>query len=434
MANVSGKLLFDRNRTANPASLAGIANVEIVLLNIMTEEVRVDLTAADGSFAFDNAADGDYKIIEAYGFSGGTPVAETPPIGFAPNPPAEATDLDCVTPNTLLITVSGSDITDLFILNGPVTYTMIDIHADIIPGNLIEAADEGTFGFFASGTPANTSPTVPPIEPYPGLVPDFEYVLSSSTESIPDDGQYTIMNIMNDNFNNFAYTPGGTWWRIADHSSGNETGLFMLVNGFQINSVFFVTEVPVEVNTEYLFSSWILNIYKFPGFLLPALGVKITGNNTGLIFEESLGAEIPTRTVVPEWKQVGAVFNSGDNTSISIEFVSLGEAGFGNDYAVDDVSLNRLRPPVPPSDRCQAFTDIVQSAALQEAAIAHLLNAEGEKIQQIVAMLDNGEATAEQVTAVNDSATQLVEALNVLEAVIRSKLRLIADGFEECGE
>jgi uncharacterized repeat protein (TIGR01451 family) len=695
MATISGRLLFDRARLfLDATNLAGIANVPIVLQNINTNETQVSITAANGSYTFTNVPNGEYKIVEAFGYTGGIPAAAVPPLSFISNPPSGATNLDCVTPNTLIVTVTGADLTGQDIYNGPVTYTSIDAIldtcAEIQAGNLITAADDGTFGFFAPGTPANTAPTVPPTEPYPGLVPDFEYVLSSSAASIPDDGQYTIQNIMNNNFNNFAYTPGGTWWRIADHTTGNETGRFMLVNGFQIDSVFFRTDVPVTPNIHYLFSAWIINVYKYPGFNPPAFGVRVTGNNTGILYEANLGVEIPTQQLVPQWKQIGTDIFTGNNTSILIEFVSLGEAGYGNDYAIDDVSLSEIiiprfipvksadksaalvgetvtftieldnnctndltsvffrdilqqgllfvpnslvvdgvpKPTVDPNDgfllndipgggkatlvfeaevteippvnpipntaivtyeytpvlggipskfeeesntvfveiaaspegfadisvdktassatvnfgdelvytliienagpatavnvvltdmipaailnpeysidgvnffpwsgslnlgdmlfgaeievlirgtvavnaaspiintatvvsdtpdpdltnntstvtvrviretteRCQAITDVVQSVALQEAAIAHILNAEGEKIQETVAMFEAGEATIEQVIAVNKLAARLIDSLNVLESVIGLKLQLLSESFEECGE
>jgi uncharacterized repeat protein (TIGR01451 family) len=688
----------------NISDVAGIADVPIVLQSIPGGLRITALTASNGNYSFINVPNGDYRIVEAYGTTGGVPspadfnnavtgpvpTAAVPPLSFISNPPTGATNLDCVTPNTLLVTVNNSDLINQNIFNGPVTYTsidsLLDSCAEIQPGNLITAADDGTFGFFPPGTPANTAPTIPPTVPYPGLVPDFEYVLSSSTASIPDDGQYTIQNIMNNNFNNSAYTPGGTWWRIADHTTGNETGRFMLVNGYQINSVFFHTEVNVTPNTHYLFSSWIINVYKYPGFNQPAFGIKITGNNTGVLYEASLGVQIPTQELVPQWKQIGTNIFTGDNTSIVIDFISEGEAGYGNDYAVDDVKLSEINIPffipvksadksaalvgeiitytvvlenncthdltsvffrdtlqagllfVPDSltvnnvpqpgididdgllladipgggqvtitfqarvteipavnpipntavltyeytpvlggipskfeeesnivfveiaaspeefadisvtktpstiavnpgdelsyfilienagpaiavdviltdmipsvilnpeysidgsvffpwlgsldlgdmlpdteieiivrgtvsenavssivntatvesetpdpdltnntstatvsvvpevtDRCQAITDVIQSAALQEAAMAHILNAEGEKIQEIIAMLEAGGATIEQVTAINNVASRLVDTMNILELAIASKLRLLTQNTD----
>jgi hypothetical protein len=83
-------------------------------------------------------------------------------------------------------------------------------------------------------------------------------------------------------------------------------------------------------------------------------------------------------------------------------------------------------PVITPGDgsREQAITDIIQSVALQEAALAHIMNAEGEKMQAIIAMED---VTAEQLLALNRSVVQMVSAVTRLEMTLQSKLELFAD-------
>lgn len=77
------------------------------------------------------------------------------------------------------------------------------------------------------------------------------------------------------------------------------------------------------------------------------------------------------------------------------------------------------------STRAQAITDIVTSVALEETALAHILNAEGEKIQKIVASA----TTAEEMIAVNTSVQEMVEAVTQLELVLQAKLSLFEDAF-----
>lgn len=72
--------------------------------------------------------------------------------------------------------------------------------------------------------------------------------------------------------------------------------------------------------------------------------------------------------------------------------------------------------------RAQAITDIVTSVALEEAALAHILNAEGEKIQKIVAEA----TTAAEMIAVNTSVEDMVKAITHLELVLQGKLTLFS--------
>ncbi len=358
MATVSGQIIFDRNRSATiDAGDSGIANVPVVLQNITTGVRLVVLTDAAGNYAFINVPNGSYRIVEAYGTAGGVPTpgdftlaiagpvptAATPPINFVANPPAGSTNLDCLTPNTILITVTGADVTNQNILNGPVIYTpiatILDPCTTVSNTNLITDADNGTFGFFPPGTPANTGPAV---EPYPNVTPDFTYVVPDPTKFTPIDGEYTVQNIMTDAMSNVI----GAWWRIADHTTGNETGRMMVVNGFNPGAVFFRSTVPVTPNTNFLFSTWILNLFKVTGFPPAQLGVRILDQNGNVLFQQALGVEIPVNINAPEWKQIGTVINSMNNTQITVEFFSEGEAVVGNDYAIDDVALQEILVPI----------------------------------------------------------------------------------------
>ena len=93
-------------------------------------------------------------------------------------------------------------------------------------------------------------------------------------------------------------------------------------------------------------------------------------------------------------------------------------------------------PVITPSTttRSQAVTDIIESVALQETALSHILNAEGEKIQKVVAMSD---VTPEVLMAVNKSVESMVGAVSRLEMILQSKLAVfdgcLCDGDQHLG-
>lgn len=82
-------------------------------------------------------------------------------------------------------------------------------------------------------------------------------------------------------------------------------------------------------------------------------------------------------------------------------------------------------------DKCCAAASLLQSVALEETAISHILNAEGEKIQKVVAMTHYD---AKEILEVNKSVQDMVEKITNLEVVLKSKLDLIVPILEECKE
>ena len=354
MATISGSVIFDRDRSLSISSQdSGIAGIPVVLQNTVSGMRLVVLTDTNGNYSFINVADGSYRIVEAYGETGGVtspgdfanavvgniPEGVNPPVSAVSNPPTGTTNIDSLTPDTLFVTVAGNELTNQNFYNGPVIYTPIEAIIDecaIISGdNLINVADEGTFGTFPAGTSANTGA---PTEPYPGVTPDFTYVLPNPAVFTPLDGEYTVQNIMN----NSMSAEIGAWWRIADHTIGNETGRMMIVNGFNPGAVFFRDTIQVKPNTNYLFRSWILNLFRVNGYPNPELGVQILDENGGVLYSATLGALIPVNTNAPEWKEIGTVINSRNNTSLTVEFLSEGPEVVGNDYAIDDIAFNEI--------------------------------------------------------------------------------------------
>ncbi len=90
------------------------------------------------------------------------------------------------------------------------------------------------------------------------------------------------------------------------------------------------------------------------------------------------------------------------------------------------MSMPVIKAPDCPISPCQAVTDLIESIALEETALSHILNAEGEKIQAALAMqcMDLG-----KLLEVNDSVTDMVHAVANLELVLKDKLEFVSNNL-----
>ena len=82
-------------------------------------------------------------------------------------------------------------------------------------------------------------------------------------------------------------------------------------------------------------------------------------------------------------------------------------------------------------DKCCAAASLLQSIALEETAISHILNAEGEKLQKAVKMED---CSYEDLLCINKSVEDMVDKITNLEIVLKSKLDLIRPILDDCGQ
>ena len=79
--------------------------------------------------------------------------------------------------------------------------------------------------------------------------------------------------------------------------------------------------------------------------------------------------------------------------------------------------------------RIQAVSDLFESIALQQAALSHILNAEGEKLQKVLSFDDIAPQT---ILLTNKSVESMVNTIANLETILKSKLDLFSDCI--CGD
>ena len=80
-------------------------------------------------------------------------------------------------------------------------------------------------------------------------------------------------------------------------------------------------------------------------------------------------------------------------------------------------------PALPRVTLSQAVIDLMESIALQESALSHILCAESQKMKTALAM---NEIDLCKLLEVNDSATNMVHAVANLELVLKEKLEFIS--------
>lgn len=95
-------------------------------------------------------------------------------------------------------------------------------------------------------------------------------------------------------------------------------------------------------------------------------------------------------------------------------------------------------PSFPPNGadmtREQALTMIIASVAMEELALSHILNAEGEKLQYVLGTLPGGCrpcASTQDVLAVNQSAAALLDVILQNQMLLKSKLERVLEAMGE---
>ncbi|MEG0618548.1 MAG: hypothetical protein RR557_04490 [Bacilli bacterium] len=83
-------------------------------------------------------------------------------------------------------------------------------------------------------------------------------------------------------------------------------------------------------------------------------------------------------------------------------------------------------PIITPSGvtKCQAITDIIESVALEQTGLSHILNAEGEKLQKAIPRA----TTKDELIEVNRSVENMINSITRIETILTGKLEL----FENC--
>lgn len=182
----------------------------------------------------------------------------------------------------------------------------------------------------------------------------------------PQDGYYTLHN-------SISGCHGSTWHDIPeDHTPGDVSGYYMLVNASFTPGDFFVDTIRgLCGNTTYEFAAWISNVLKPGGFCVNGIDPNLTfaiETVTGTVLVKQNTGNISESPVVI-WTQYGTFFKTPLNvTNVVVRITNNAPGGCGNDLALDDITFRPCGPMV------NAFisSNGKDSAAFCEGAVAPL--------------------------------------------------------------
>src|SRR5262249_11191544 len=120
---------------------------------------------------------------------------------------------------------------------------------------------------------------------------------------------------------------------FGDHTNGK--GYMMMVNGgTDKDKVLWSQTVAVRQNSEYTFSLWVASWYSGS---TAELDIRINGKSVGTVV-----APLATG----EWKEFKVKWNPGAENQAAIAIYNLNTNFSGNDFAIDDISLQGPPPPL----------------------------------------------------------------------------------------
>lgn len=187
---------------------------------------------------------------------------------------------------------------------------------------------------FPDGTLGTGNENVLPYDP--GIAPGYWY----TTAPPPVDGAYCIANS----------TDGWTWfaelfWLDIGDNSADPNGYMMVVNADYQPGIFYERTVEVCENTPYIFSADIINLFlpQFPDAILPNVDFLMDG-----VVVFSTG-DIPMDM---QWHTYEFAFTPPAGVSqFTFSLRNNAPGGFGNDLALDNISLRFCGPRITLPDK-----------------------------------------------------------------------------------
>lgn len=144
------------------------------------------------------------------------------------------------------------------------------------------------------------------------------------------------------------------WDEFPDHTPGSGQLMFIADGALQPNVTVWQQTVMVSSNTPYLFSYWAASSYSASPATLRTY-----------INDVQVGSDFTLPSQTGQWQQLSVLWSSGSATSATIRLVDITTLGFGNDFVLDDISMQVVPEPA------SVWIVLTGSAALSLRRRAH---------------------------------------------------------------
>jgi len=143
-------------------------------------------------------------------------------------------------------------------------------------------------------------------------------------------GQYAVVNSAGaDSFHGAALFD-----HLVDNTSGSPDGAFLVINGGTTQGAFFSEEITLTANTDYDFGFHSANAILQTGTPQNPfeVGMRVFDSEGNLVATIQDGPQTDS-----DWVNHSSAFNTGAETTFTIEVFNISTEASGNDFAIDDI-------------------------------------------------------------------------------------------------
>ena len=193
-----------------------------------------------------------------------------------------------------------------------------------------------------------------------GFTSDYVYVedMPGSQEEMVPAGTYTVINN--------PFLVHAAWSPCEDHTPGAADQM-MLINGELALQNFWCQTVTIQPNTYYNVEAWVSSVHPSSPAVLQ---FSINGTPIGQI--------INAPSTPCEWIPFNAIWNSGSATTAEICIINLNTEAFGNDFALDDISMVAL---------CEVFDEVTIFLEPEPAPVPEITGPESVCDEEVASYL-----------------------------------------------